>query len=163
MTNDPLAALAVRRICADLEAGPVQVGVARGQWQIGEFEYPVLMVRIAASPMTYARGWVDLRVDITSYPDQAPTICPWDVSVIAPLAADNRPNGGRASMVFRSDWESGRALYHPCDRVAIAGHGDWPREHGDDMWDPDAGIAKVLRLLHTILNEADHATAVASG
>lgn len=59
-------------------------------------------------------------------------------------------------MAFRVDWENGRALYIPCDRVAIAGHPNWRAEHRGWLWNPAEGIIRYVRLVHEILNEEDY-------
>jgi len=155
--TDLAARLSTKRLDADLAAAAVQVGVSRGFWQIEEAAYPLLIVSFAASTQTHAPGRLTVRFDVTAYPDVAATGCAWDLLRGAQLAADRRPTGGRAAMTFRSDWENGNALYLPCDRIAIAGHPDWSTAHPHDLWSPDEGIAKYLRLVHTILTEADDA------
>lgn len=159
---DAVVELGLRRLRAHLAGTAVQIGVARGQWQIGELDYPYLMVRVSASAQTCAHGYVDLRIEISGYPNLGITACPWSAEENLPLPAGQRPTAGRAGTVFRTDWENGHALYHPCDRVAVGSHADWTREHVDELWDAEQGIAKFLRLIHTTLNEVDHAAAVDS-
>jgi hypothetical protein len=154
-SDDVIARLSEQRLVADLAAAPVQVGVARGWWELYPPEYPILGVRVTTSLRTYTPGVIGLRFETSGYPDQPVTACPWDFARNAMLGPDERPRGGRAEMTFRTNWENGKALYLPCDRVAIAGHTNWPAEHPDDLWDQAAGIAKYLELVHTILNEAD--------
>jgi hypothetical protein len=149
--------LSARRLDADLAAAAVQVGVSRGWWTIKEVAYPFLVVSLAAASQTHAPGRVALRFDALGYPDIPATGCPWDPIAGTPLAPDCRPTGGRATLTFRGDWEGGRALYLPCDRIAIIGHPGWVVAHPHDLWSPVEGIAKYLRLVHTILTEADDA------
>jgi hypothetical protein len=59
-------------------------------------------------------------------------------------------------MVFRSDWESGKALYIPCDRVAFRGHEAWAQQHSQWAWDPGKDITHYLRLVHQRLNDPDY-------
>jgi hypothetical protein len=159
-SEDLIARLGEKRLCGDLAASPVQVGIMRGWWEVDRLDYPILDARIATSRRTYAHGWIGLRFETTGYPDQPVTACPWDFERDTVLAFDDRPVGGRAQVTFRADWENGRALYLPCDRVAITGHTNWPAEHPHDLWEPAVGIAKYLRLVHTILNEVDHEMAL---
>ena len=161
MPADELAVrLSRRRLEADLAASPVQVGIVRGWWSIQPAVYPGLNAMVAASPRACAAGWVGLRFDTAGYPDQPVTACPWDFERKALLAEDARPKGGRAAVTFRTNWEGGRALYIPCDRIAIAGHPDWLARYPEDLWEPSVGIVKYLRLVHTILNEIEYETAL---
>ncbi|MGH2973618.1 MAG: DUF7665 family protein [Solirubrobacterales bacterium] len=158
-TTSRATGLAQRRLARDLESPEVQLGVARGWWSIKKRRWPFLYVVVATAPNTYSEGEVMLRIDVGGYP-QAPTACPWNPEADAQLAADNRPAGGRAGVAFRADWEGGRALYLPVDRVALEGHPSWPSEHPATAWDPERGIGQLLALVHTILNEAVDAESV---
>lgn len=151
--QDPIAALAERRLHADLTRSSVQVGVARGHWQIERVDGGLIVASISTAPTIHPPGSLALRIAALEYPDQPPTSTPWDLVGDCQLAADDRPKSGRAATVFRPDWEGGRALYHPCDRVAITGHPDWVREHADELWDPTDDISQLFRVVHTILNE----------
>jgi hypothetical protein len=157
VTEDLAARMCAARLTTDLNAAPVQIGAARGWWRLERVAYPELVVAFTASPRTYRPGRVALRYDVAGYADTPATGCAWDLETDAPLPAGRRPTGGRATLTFRTDWEDGRALYLPCDRVAVAGHAAWPGAHAGDLWNPREGIAKYLRLVHTILTEADDA------
>lgn len=159
MTANSADDLSASRLEVDLASAPVRIGVARGWWRIESFDFPILMISIKASRSTHAPGWLTLRLDVQGYPDTPPTGCPWDLVNDVMLSPESRPTGGRASMTFRTDWEAGRALYLPCDRIAIQGHPGWLTRHPADLWNPQDGIAMYLRLVHTILTEQDDAVA----
>ncbi len=148
-----------RRLRDDLAAAPVQVGVLRGQWRIERLEWPYLHVTVAASERATRELALGLRVDVSDYPS-VPTASPWDIDADCLLPGERRPTGGRATMAFRADWEEGRALYLPVDRVALTGHPDWPRQYARHTWDPERGIVVLLTLVYEILNEADDAAAM---
>jgi hypothetical protein len=76
---------------------------------------------------------------------------PWDEPNNAQLGATARPKGGRATLTFRTDWESGQALYIPCDRRA-EGHSQWTTWR----WDSSKEITYYLRLVHEILNDEEY-------
>lgn len=143
-----------RRLRDDLAASPVQAGVLRGYWRIDRLEWPFLYVTVSASQRTTPERALALRIDVSDYP-AAPTASPWDLEADCQLPAERRPTGGRATMAFRADWEEGRALYLPVDRVALVGHPDWPRQYARDTWDAERGIVVMLTLVHEILNEGD--------
>lgn len=154
---DVRASLSQKRLNADLAADAVQVGVALGQWKILRSEFPYVLVSFSTSRQTHLSGSVVVRFDCTDYPDRPATACAWNIDGDTPLSPDQRPRGGRATMTFRSDWEGGRALYLPCDRMAIDSHPDWANQYPHDLWDSTKGIAEYFQLVSTILTEADDA------
>ena len=72
------------------------------------------------------------------------------------LEENMRPKGGRVEHTFRCDWEDGRALYAPFDRVALSGHSDWLEKHPSRAWNGNKDIVSVLGFLHEELNDADY-------
>ncbi|MFN8629187.1 MAG: hypothetical protein U0838_02365 [Chloroflexota bacterium] len=60
-------------------------------------------------------------------------------------------------MAFRTDWESGRALYVPCDRVALAGHPNWRELHPAWARDLARDISLYLRLVSEMLASDEYA------
>ena len=70
-----------------------------------------------------------------------------------------RPKGrpdSRVAKVFRTDWESGKAFYHPYDRMAAKGHTDWPKDQPSLIWDSDHTIVDYLEEIHSLLNSGDY-------
>jgi hypothetical protein len=150
-----------RRLERDLKSGRVQAGVLRGDWTFGELAWPFLIVEVSADEASRGRAGLTLKVDVTGYP-AAPTACPWDPATNAQLAPEARPTGGRATLAFRTDWEEGRALYLPVDRIALDGHPNWPQVYARDSWNPEEGIYQLLRLVYAILNEEADAAPLAA-
>ena len=60
---------------------------------------------------------------------------------------NKRPKGDDVGMVFRVDWEEGRALYAAYDRVALRGHLNWVTEHPRTAWNGEQDLTWwVLRI-----------------
>ena len=152
--------LAARLLDADLASTHVELGVHRGWWSIDTVEFPTVVASFAVPVTLYAPGRLTLHVDCTDFPQQAPTAYPIDPVTGAILAPGSRPTHGRCAMTFRSDWEGGRALYLPVDRVALNGHPNWRQEHPHEVWDPARGIVQFLRLVRRDLIEDPDASAV---
>jgi hypothetical protein len=144
-------AVAELRVRRDLEAAPVETGTLRGDWQILGFQFPYLCVRIAADPAVSGVASVDVRFQVDGYPDTVPEASAWDSSSDRIASEIDRPNVGPAALIFRSDCEAGRVLYHPSTRYAIHTHSDWPRLHVDELWEPQRGIEKLLASLRVAL------------
>lgn len=133
-------------------------GVGRGRWRIvGDIVWPHVLVAVSAAPRDNAPQEFFLRFDLTGYPVSAPTATPWNPETRDVLEANLRPKGERAGYVFRSDWEGGRALYAPFDRVALDRyHSEWRRRYPRQAWDATRDFAWVLQFLHELLNDADY-------
>jgi hypothetical protein len=58
--------------------------------------------------------------------------------------------------VFRTDWEGGRAFYHPYDRLAAAGHPKWVAEQPSLIWDSTHTIVDYLEEIHFLLSSGDY-------
>lgn len=152
--------LAAHMLDADLASGEVELGIHRGWWTIDAVEFPIVVVSFAVPVTLYPPGRLTLRIDCTDFPQQAPTAHPIDAASRAILDAGSRPTHGRCAMTFRCDWEDGRALYLPVDRVALNGHPNWRQEHTHEAWDPARGIVQFLRLVRRDLIDDPDAPAV---
>lgn len=145
--------LAVR---AALDSGAFQSGVDDGRWRLVEFEWPVGVFAVSAAPRNNSPAEFGLRIDLSGYPQQAPTAEPWNIDRRARLTASERPKGERAADVFRSDWKDGRALYAPWDRVGLAVHSEWASQHQAYAWHPGRDLAFFLRRVYDLLNDDDY-------
>lgn len=145
-----------RTFRAHLEEGPFRAGVEAGRWWLVAIDWPIAFIAIRAAHRPGSPHAFILRFELTNYPAAAPTAGPWDVATGALLGADRRPKGDLVGKAFRTDWEDGRALYIPCDRVALSGHGDWPRQYPQWVWDVRKDITFYLRLVHERLNADDY-------
>jgi hypothetical protein len=75
------------------------------------------------------------------------------------LEVTKRPkgrDGSRFAKVFRTDWEAGRAFYHPYDRVAAKGHNKWVAEQPSLIWDSNHTIVDYLEEIHSLFNSGDY-------
>ena len=134
-----------------------QDGVGRGRWQmVGDIAWPIVMIAVSAAPRDNAPSKYVLRFDLTGYPEEAPTATPWNPTTGDVLEPDFRPKGVRVGYVFRPDWENGRALYAPFDRVGLNSHPDWRKQHPRRVWDSSKDLAWLLQILHEMLNNDDY-------
>ncbi len=98
-----------------------------------------------------------LQFDLTNYPISAPTSVPWDIAKNERLEFRSWPAGGpRVNAAFNPGWQNGLAIYIPCDRLAIAGHDQWPVQYPDMIWLPTGDITHYLRIVHELLNSEDY-------
>lgn len=147
-----------RALHEHLKSPRFMAGVEQKRWRIeGEIEWPHALIAVSAAPRPNAPGEFFLRFDLAGYPAAPPTAAPWDPDRGGVLAADRRPKGERAGVVFRCDWKNGTALYAPFDRVALTGHGDWTKRHPLHAWNEKRNLAWVLEYLHGLLNAPDYA------
>lgn len=145
-----------RAFATDANAATFLAGVYRGDWRIDSVEWPKVQLTIAAAPRDGAPDSFTLRCDLTNYPAQAPTGTPWDPETHMLLSQSRRPKGERVGMVFRFDWEQGRALYAPYDRVALAGHPGWATDHPRYMWTDARDLAWWVERIWDLLNSDDY-------
>lgn len=145
-----------RELRAALKAVRFQSGVDGGRWRLVDLDWPVGIFAVSAAVRSNSPSEFGLRIDLSGYPQQAPTTTPWDLEFDAQLSPERRPKGERVGWVFRTDWNGGQALYAPWDRVALSGHPAWPSQHPEDVWLPERGIAFLLGRIHELLNADDY-------
>jgi hypothetical protein len=140
-----------------LAGGRLRAGIDSGHWRIAsELDWPHLVIAVSAASRDSGPGEFALRFDLDNYPTRAPTATPWDIETNTQLAAAKRPKGHRVGMAFRADWEGGRALYVPYDRVALESHQAWLTQYPRYVWDTTKNIAFYLRNVHELLNDDDY-------
>ena len=145
-----------RALEAHLTSAEFATGVEQGAWELLAYDWPVAVIAVSASSRPNAPNRFALRIDLTGYPVSAPTSTPWDAERDAVLAPSCRPKGENVGMVFRSDWEGGRALYAPYDRVALAGHGGWLSAHPRYAWNATRTLSWLLWRVFDLLNCDDY-------
>ena len=151
---------------ADLASAEYRAGVLKEYWGLAGTDvlaeqpaWPARVLWIAAAPRTNAPDRYYVQLDLSDYRTVPPTGTFWDPILKSTLEFAKRPKGrpdSRCAKVFRTDWESGRALYHPYDRVAATGHTDWPKEQPSLIWDSDHTIVDYLDEIHSLLNSGDY-------
>lgn len=145
-----------------LDGVPFRKGASCGWWgvvdpHLGMPAWPCVLFWVAAAPRPSSPDRFCVRLDCTGYPHAAPTGTFWDVTSNQMLAPDKRPKGKeQVGIVFRTDWEGGRAFYHPLDRHALTTHLDWPQKYASMCWRPDRTIVDFLQMLYLFLNCADY-------
>jgi len=153
--DDALPAEAALR--ADLEGGRFLRGVTQKKWRLISLSWPDALIAISAAERKGSPSEYVFRFDLNGYPTSAPTAGLWDVDKNQLLAGEDRPTGGpNVAIAFRSDWENGRALYLPCDRVALDSHVDWKLKYAMRAWRAGADITHYLGMVHEILNSASY-------
>lgn len=145
-----------RAFRAHVAGARFQSGVDRGHWRLLGIDWPCAVIAISAAERENGPTEFVLRFELSGYPTSPPTATPWDLETDALLAPAKRPKGDRVGMAFRSDWEAGRALYVPCDRVAIDSHTGWKAQYPRYLWDATKDITFYLRNVHQLVNDEDY-------
>lgn len=145
-----------RTFRAHLDRASFQAGVDRGRWRVVNISWPHAIIAVTAARRTSSPDQFHLRLELTDYPQQAPIITPWDPANDTILSPGKRPRGEIVGLVFRTNWENGRALYAPYDRVGLQTHAHWAAQHPGDAWNSSRDITFVLGHVHRLLNNDDY-------
>jgi hypothetical protein len=128
-------------------------GEANGYWEIVAISWPEILVWIAAGPRKEAPTRFLVRALCGGYPNRGPTGTLWDREKNSQLANALWPKGrARVAHVFRPNWESGSALYHPFDGLTLEKHRDWPEKYAAKLWTRKHTMADWLAEFHELLN-----------
>ncbi|MHB8270247.1 DUF7665 family protein [Bradyrhizobium sp.] len=151
---------------ADLSSVEYRDGVAKGLWALAETDalpngaaWPNVYFWMAAARRTDAPDRYYVASNLSGYRSVPPTGTFWDPIRKAALELGKRPKGkpgSRFAMVFRTDWENGRAFYHPYDRLAAQGHGEWPKEQPHLIWTSSHTIVDYLEEFQSLLTCGDY-------
>lgn len=151
---------------ADLQSAAYRIGVEKGWWAQAEpaalpdgAAWPRVFFWMAAAPRVRAPDRFYVALDVMGYRSVPPTGTFWDPVKKAALEFGERPKGkpgGRLAMVFRTDWEGGRAFYHPYDRVAAQGHSQWATEQPHLIWTSSRTIVDYLEEFQSLLATEDY-------
>lgn len=133
-----------------------RAGVHRGCWRIERVTWPVVDISVAAVPREGAPDRFVLRCDLTNFPANAPSATLWDPDTDAMLPIERRPKGEDAGVVFRVDWEGGRALYAPYDRVGLSTHQNWATDYPRTAWTPTRTLTWWVNRIFELLNDDDY-------
>ncbi len=147
----------------DLRDGAFLASVADGRYGLPDEEHtkgvawPHVVIWVAAAQRSGSPDRFHLLLDCQGYPTQGPTGSFWDSNTKGLLVASDWPKGqGQVAAVFRSDWEGGRALYHPFDRYTAGKHADWPAKYPHLLWHSKRTIVDYLGMVHGLLNCNDY-------
>jgi hypothetical protein len=155
-----------RLLEADLLSAEFRTGVVKEYWNLAgtdvlpeQPEWPNRVFWIAAAPRPNAPARFYVHLDLAGYRSVPPTGTFWNPVTKSTLDFSLRPKGkadSRVAKVFRTDWENGRAFYHPYDRLAAQGHTDWPKDQPHLLWTINHTIVDYLQEIHTLLNHGDY-------
>jgi hypothetical protein len=136
-----------------LTGAPFQSGADAGKWALqGQIAWPTAVFWIQSATRFVAAGRVLLKFDLQNYPQLAPTASPWDDEKHDLLNPEVWPKGpGNVSAVFNPRWNP-RALYAPCDRVAMQGHEAWMTKFPQWWWNSSFTFVHYLEFVHRCLN-----------
>ncbi len=149
----------------DLESASYRAGVLKGLWDIATpstmpaVAWPQVLFWLKAAPRDNAPSGYCVMTDLTGYRTSPPTGTFWNPETNTQLEATLRPKGkpdSRFARVFRTDWENGRAFYHPYDRVAADSHGDWKTAMPGLVWSCDHTIVDFLEEFQNLLMSEDY-------
>ncbi len=151
---------------ADLASAEFRAGAQKGYWGLAGTDilpeqpaWPLRILWVAAAPRANAPNRFYLQLDLSDYRTVPPTGTFWDPNTRSILEVAKRPkgkDGSRFAKVFRTDWEGGRAFYHPYDRVAANGHPKWVSEQPNLVWDSSHTIVDYLEEIHSLLESGDY-------
>ncbi|MGB6220085.1 DUF7665 family protein [Haloferula sp.] len=146
--------------CEHLEGFNFLQGVTEGQWGLHEDEsvkWPNTVIWVAAAARGESPTRFYLFFDLKHYPKTGPTAYLWDPASKSKLDLTKWPKGSNdVHMVFRATWNNAAALYAPWDRLAAAGHPEWPVKHAGLVWKPDHTIVNYLRPTYELLHSDDY-------
>jgi hypothetical protein len=137
-------------------------GVDRGDWGFhGDPRdypgWPAVILWVHALPKSTGPDRFYFRFDLSSYPAAAPTACPWDITTNSRLENAKWPKGPKlVTPTFNYGWNA-NALYAPCDRVAMVGHGNGRTQYPELWWQPTFNITVYLHFLYSLLHSSDYA------
>ena len=142
-------AAAQKTVDADLSSPRFQVGVARGRWRKIAYEFPILIMAVAAIEPDGNSSEFFFRFELTGFPGKPPEVHIWDFEANAVLAESKRPKGSnRVTQAFKS-WGN-NSVYRPWDRNGRE-HNNWAMTHPDLAWHPKRDLAFILEDLHALL------------
>jgi hypothetical protein len=151
---------------ADLLAADFRNGVVKGLWAPAEADalpadpaWPKAYFWMAAAPRASAPDRYYVALNLAGYRSVPPTGRFWDPVKKQPLDLGKWPKGKpdtRFAKVFRTDWEQGRAFYHPYERLAAQGHPLWPTEQPHLIWTNSHTIVDYLEEFQTLLTSGDY-------
>ena len=155
-----------RAFQTDVESVGFRNGVVKGRWGFPDHgipatppTWPYVILWIAAAERQNSPDRFYLRLNLEGYRTEAPTGTFYDPATGSPLDLTMRPKGrpgSRVEKVFRTDWKSGNAFYHPYDRVALPGHENWETENPNVVWTAEHTIVDYLLEFRKLLNSKDY-------
>jgi hypothetical protein len=140
---------ALNAVAVDLASVRFRAGVGRGQWKQVSFEFPVLVLAVAAIEPDGEPGEYCFRFELTGFPGTGPDVRIWDTTTNALLVVDKRPKGTeRVNKAFQ-DWQD-KTVYRPWERLSSV-HNNFARDFPELAWHPGRDLTFILEDLHGLL------------
>lgn len=136
-------------VAADLAAPRFKSGVARRQWRIVSYQFPILILAVAAMEPDGAASEYSFKFELTNFPGTAPEVRIWECAANAVLPGHRRPQGSQRVRDAFKVWGND-TVYRPWDRQAGA-HGNWSSTHPDLAWHAKRDLTFILEDLHGLL------------
>lgn len=135
---------------SDLASARFRAGLARSSWRVASYDFPTLIVAVAAVDPDGKSSEYAFKFELTGFPAAAPQAMIWDLEANVVLQVSRRPKGSpRIVMAFQS-WGPPDTVYRPWERTSGA-HGDWAQKYPDLAWHPKRDLVFALEDLHGIL------------
>jgi hypothetical protein len=96
---------------------------------------------------------VDLPLDLTGYPQLAPTIMLWDATLAQKMNGPSYPKGERVQQVIQPGLDY---LYCAYDRQGLVGHPEWATQYPRSSWNAKRDLTFVLDKLSDLLTSDDY-------
>lgn len=136
---------------ADLASPRFRAGVLRKHWRKVSYDFPLLIVAVAAVEPDGAASEYSFRFELTGFPAVAPAVQIWDCAKSELLAVDRRPKGSqRVAEAFKNWGPNKDTIYRPWERTSGA-HNNWAQSHPDLAWHAKRDLTFVLEDLHGLL------------
>lgn len=136
-------------VASDLASARFRAGVIRGYWRQVSYEFPVLILAVAAVEPSGSSSEYCFRFELADYPGTAPEVKIWDCAQNTVLPKEKRPKGsGRVIKAFQV-WGA-NTVYRPWDRQS-AGHNNFARDFPDLAWHPRRDLSFILEDLYGLL------------
>ncbi|MGB8411831.1 MAG: hypothetical protein WCE23_03300 [Candidatus Binatus sp.] len=145
MPDDPVQ----KAITFDLSSARFLAGVARRQWRKVSYDFPVLVMAVAAIEPNGKSTEYFFRFELSGFPGTAPEIKIWDSKTSGLLAVDKRPKGSERVVKAFQDWGD-HTVYRPWERFS-GGHNNFARDFPDLAWHPKRDLTFILEDLHGLL------------
>jgi hypothetical protein len=156
------AEAARQAVDADVASARFLAGVARKRWRRLSYEFPLLIVAVAAVESDQSLSEYAFQFELTEFPGIAPAVRIWDCKANSLLATDRRPKGStRVEQAFK-DWGDQHTVYRPWDRYGQT-HNNWARDFPDLAWHARRDLAFILEDLHGLLTSNALAGAARAG
>jgi hypothetical protein len=140
---------------ADLVAPRFRAGVLRKHWRRVSFDFPVLIIAVAAVEPNGIASEYCFRFDLSGFPGTAPAVQIWDCATNALLSVNCRPQGSQRVLEAFKNWGPD-TIYRPWERTS-GGHNNWAQSHPHLAWHSKRDLTFILEDLHGLLTANDAA------